>query len=371
MRLDRGGTTHDLGTTDGHALVAGLDPASRPRWRSAGAAARRRTVRRPAAPSALATDVGTAGGRSLVAASSRLLLLAAATTRARELVWLEGGGTRGPVASERGDYWQVRVSPDDRAAAVTMLEPQLRTLDVFVQPLVPGAVATGLSLALAADTDPVWSPDGRRVLFRSLLDGQPQLLSRAAGTPGADVEPRLPAGHGRGANRLARHGHRERGALSWPRRARRHRCDPAPAPKPRLAHDRRLRLQRVRRPLVVRPALAGVRVGRVRTARCVRPAVAGRRPRARDRCGRPQAAMGRRARHALLPPRRRHHAGDRERWRDAVGVGAGGGRACARHPRLRRRASQPASVGGPARARRPPRGGAGPRRLADAPVPGP
>jgi Tol biopolymer transport system component len=35
----------------------------------------------------------------------------------------------------------------------------------------------------------VWAPDGRRVLFRSLLDGQPQLVSRAAGTPGAEVEP--------------------------------------------------------------------------------------------------------------------------------------------------------------------------------------
>ena len=187
MRLVANGTTRDLGTTDGHAMVAGSillhvrGGALLAQRLDAGVLEGR--------AEALATGVGTAGGRSLVAASSRLVLVSAGAARARELVWLENDGSRGAVASERGDYWQVRVAPDDRTAAVTMLEPQLRTLDVFVQPLVPGAVATGLSLALAADTDPVWSPDGRRVMFRSLLDGQPQLLSRAAGTPGAEVEP--------------------------------------------------------------------------------------------------------------------------------------------------------------------------------------
>jgi len=188
IRLAAHAATRDLGTTDGHGLVAGsillhvrggallaqrLDDAGAPAGRAV----------------ALATDVGTAAGRSLIAASPRLLLLASAATRARELVWLDGTGTLGQAASDRGDYWQVRVAPDDRAAAVTLLEPQLRTLDVYLIPLAPGAVPTGLTLALAADTDPVWSRDGRRVLFRSLVDGQPQLFSRAVGVPGAEIEP--------------------------------------------------------------------------------------------------------------------------------------------------------------------------------------
>ena len=161
-------------------------------WRSASTPAR---ARWPAAPTPLANDVGVAGGRALVAASSRLLLASAGhAARARAGVDRSTTARRGPAASERGDYWQVRVSPDDRAAAVTMLEPQLRTLDVYRAAAACRArVATGLTLALAADTDPVWSPDGRRVLFRSLQGGQPRLFSRVAGVARCGHRDRLPA----------------------------------------------------------------------------------------------------------------------------------------------------------------------------------
>jgi hypothetical protein len=193
IRRVTGGTTRELGTTDGHALIVddillhvrgGALLAQR--LDSDGGPAGRATV--------LATNVGTAEGRALVAASPRLLLVSAAATRARELVWIDEHGARGPTASDRADYWQVRLSPDDRTAAVTQLEPQLRTLDVFLLPLVPGSVASGLSLALAADTDPVWSSDGLRIVYRSLQGGQPQLVSRLVATIGAPVEPVLRSG---------------------------------------------------------------------------------------------------------------------------------------------------------------------------------
>jgi hypothetical protein len=168
MRFVRKGTVHELGTTDGHAVVAGSIVLH---VRGGALLAQRLDVESGALTgraTALVTAAGTVEGRALVAASPRLLLVAPPSMRARELVWLEPDGTRGAPASDRGDYWQLRLAPDDRTAAVTLLEPQLRTLDVYAVPLQPGRVTMGVSLALAADSDPIWSPDGASILFRSL-----------------------------------------------------------------------------------------------------------------------------------------------------------------------------------------------------------
>jgi Tol biopolymer transport system component len=189
MRFVRDDAPSDLGTTDGHAVVAGSivlhvrgGALLAQRLDTDGGALTGRAT-------ALVTPAGTADGRALVAASARLLLVSPPATRARELVWLDANGTRGDAASDHGDYWQVRLAPGDAAAAVTLLEPQLRTLDVYTVPLQPGRVTMGVSLALAADTDPVWRPDGGALLFRSLQGGAPGLYTRATGRQGVPIEP--------------------------------------------------------------------------------------------------------------------------------------------------------------------------------------
>jgi Tol biopolymer transport system component len=117
-------------------------------------------------------------GRALFSASPRLVLHAPAATRARQLVWLNASGTRESAVGDTGDYWQVRLSPDDAQVAVTAMAPLLRTLDVVVMPTAGAGDAQRLTSAIAADTDPVWSPDGSRVMFRSMQDGQPNLFAR-------------------------------------------------------------------------------------------------------------------------------------------------------------------------------------------------
>lgn len=196
IRFVREGTVHDLGATDGHAVVTGAIVLH---VRGGALMGQRLDVENGVLigrATVLTTAAGTVDGRALVAASPRLLLVAPAAARARELVWLEPDGTRGAPASDRGDYWQVRLAPDDRTAAVTLLEPQLRTLDVYTVPLQPGGVTTGVSLALAADTDPVWAPDspvsagdGARILFRSLQGGTPRLYTRVVGRQGVPIVP--------------------------------------------------------------------------------------------------------------------------------------------------------------------------------------
>ncbi|MEQ1573910.1 MAG: hypothetical protein ABL993_06645 [Vicinamibacterales bacterium] len=127
----------------------------------------------------VAPNVGmSATGRAWFAASSRMVVSAGAGPRARDLAWYTGDGRRGHRVADPAEYWQVRLSPDDRDAAVTMLDPLLRTLDVFVIPVASAGRAARVSRSLGADSDPVWAPDGRRVLFRSLKNGATNLMTR-------------------------------------------------------------------------------------------------------------------------------------------------------------------------------------------------
>lgn len=191
VRLVSGSEEHELTTTTGHAQLAG---GVLVHVRDGTLLAQRidgETGTLAGRGVALGLNAGTsASGRSLMAVSPRLLLFAPSTTRPRELVWFDADLKRTATSGDPGDYRQVRLSPDDRQIATTMLDPLLRTLDIFIVPA-EGGGAERLTLALAADTDPVWSPDGLRVLFRSFLDGQPNLFSRRVGVRGAPEETML------------------------------------------------------------------------------------------------------------------------------------------------------------------------------------
>jgi hypothetical protein len=136
----------------------------------------------------IALDVGTYSlQRSFFTASPRVLITSAAVSRHYQLSWLPLDGGQDTTIGEPGDYWQVRLSPDDRFAALTQTTVLLGTLDVAVMPLVEGSGFTEqLTRAVAADSDPVWSPDGKSIAFRSLQDGPPRLYSHLAHFDGAE-----------------------------------------------------------------------------------------------------------------------------------------------------------------------------------------
>jgi len=143
-------------------------------------------------PATLGSGVGvTLSGRGLFAASNRLLLSAPSLPRARSIVWLSLDGKLPATAGEPGDYWQLRLSPDDAWIALTMTAPLLRTLDVIVIPGEGNVSVRPISRALAADSDPVWSPDGSAVLFRSMQNGTANLFSHALHGADASDQPML------------------------------------------------------------------------------------------------------------------------------------------------------------------------------------
>ena len=103
-------------------------------------------------------------GQALATAAADLLIYSAAQNPLRELRWVSKSGETIGRASEPVDAWDLRVAPDGRRVAITEVDPQLRTLDVFIregtQP-----VARRLSPSTDVDESGVWSPDGLRVAW--------------------------------------------------------------------------------------------------------------------------------------------------------------------------------------------------------------
>ena len=194
IRLARGNEERDLTVTSGHGQVVGEYLLS---VRDNVLLARRLdeeagTLSGSSVP--VASGVGvSAGGRGLFVASPRVLLSAASSTRARELAWFDLNGQRMGTAGEPGEFWQVRLSPDDQSVAVTLVAPLLRTLDITLVPTGRANQIEPLTLALAADSDPAWAPDGRRVAFRSMQRGRPTMFTKRAHAKDAEDEALLDA----------------------------------------------------------------------------------------------------------------------------------------------------------------------------------
>lgn len=190
VRLMRNGTSGDLAPTSANALLIddqllhvrdGALMATRVDPEAARTTGRSAVV----APNVAVSSTGLAA----FAGSRRLLITVPATPRMQELVWLDTNGQRGASVSDHGEYWQARLSPDDRHVAVTMIDPLLKTLEIMTLPTDRPGDRQKLSLALAADTDPVWAPDGARVVFRSMEDAKPALYWRRPHDPQAPIEP--------------------------------------------------------------------------------------------------------------------------------------------------------------------------------------
>ncbi len=98
------------------------------------------------------------------AASPEVLIYGPPGTTLRELRWTARDGSTIGRLGEPLDAWGLRISSDGGRVAVTEIDAQTRTLDVWIregsQP-----VPTRLSLSIDLDESAVWSPDGNRVAW--------------------------------------------------------------------------------------------------------------------------------------------------------------------------------------------------------------
>ena len=95
---------------------------------------------------------------------------------ARTLVWVDRSGTEETLAAPPRGYVYPRVSPDGTRVALEVREEEN---DIWVWDLRRESI-TRLTFAAGDDQYPVWTPDSRRVVFRSSRDGTVNIYWRAA-----------------------------------------------------------------------------------------------------------------------------------------------------------------------------------------------
>jgi len=96
-----------------------------------------------------------------------------------QLAWYSREGKRQQGVGEPGIYRQIVLSPDERRLAVERADPQNGTQNIWILELSTG-VFSRLTFG-TADTDAIWSPDGREMLFNSTPNGKWGLYRKVLG----------------------------------------------------------------------------------------------------------------------------------------------------------------------------------------------
>jgi len=102
-----------------------------------------------------------------------------------QLAWVDRGGKQlasvGTTAADNG----LRLSPDGKRLAVSRLDPQAGSADIWLIDLARNTPSR-FTFDPANESAPVWSPDGSRIVFASNRDGVANMYQRLSNGTGND-----------------------------------------------------------------------------------------------------------------------------------------------------------------------------------------
>ena len=102
------------------------------------------------------------------------------------LVWVDREGAVTPAISEENVFSRPHLSPDGRRVAVEILSSS-DSKNIWVYDLERGT-RVRLTTSDSLDTDPIWTPDGSKIVFASAQSGSSDLYQKASDGSG-EIEP--------------------------------------------------------------------------------------------------------------------------------------------------------------------------------------
>jgi serine/threonine-protein kinase len=135
------------------------------------------------APVPMAEDVTiTPNGAAnfVLARNGTLVYVAGDASGRRQLVWVDRNGHEAPIGASPRAFTSPRISPDGTRVAVDLYDQEN---DIWVWDLAHETL-TRLTLDPGTDRFPVWTPDGRRIIFNSNRNGVINLYWQAADNTG-------------------------------------------------------------------------------------------------------------------------------------------------------------------------------------------
>ena len=136
-------------------------------------------------PIAEAVRTQPSGGADFSVSQNGVLIYAAGSSQSSRLVWLDRSG-RELETAEAGNLENMLnpdLSPDGRRIALRVQDPQTRTRDLWLIDLVRG-VPSRFTFEPRNENHPLWSPDGRDILYWSDATGAEGLYVKSASGAG-------------------------------------------------------------------------------------------------------------------------------------------------------------------------------------------
>jgi eukaryotic-like serine/threonine-protein kinase len=98
-------------------------------------------------------------------------------TGAARLTWYDTAGRQLGTVGSAAAYGDVRLAPDGKRATVSLPSPSAGGRDVWIVDL-SRDLATRFTFDAAEDTSTIWSPDGTRIVYRSMRNGYADLYEK-------------------------------------------------------------------------------------------------------------------------------------------------------------------------------------------------